>query len=397
MNNQSEIPVIGELTRAELYETACNIPTLATIVPNGGYEELSEYPITGDVDIAATTHARAEAQGAILMSSGGTTGAPKLSWLPYDLGLERQCQEWNPLDASSVLLNLFNPGRLWGSHYYMQELARISRSVVLPTGPFEQSEIPNWIEIFLRAGVNTLAGNPTTLADFAESCLVHKLNLPIRKIIWMAEPWTPQKLESIAMAFPETSLWGNYGAVETWVMGTSTQKCTPNVLHLLPEHIVECHDSGALISRKSNGWAIPLLRYNLGDRVVPSQCKCGRGRAIRVLGRIGDTVSLRSAIFRAEEILEIVRSVSGVSDAQIVLSGKTEKNTSASSITICFTTFYESRHAQLLGETVRRQLVTSFVHMASILTKYPDALHVKCVDNLIRVDRTNKTPMIIHR
>ena len=90
-------------------------------------------------------------------------------------------------------------------------------------------------------------------------------------------------------------------------------------------------------------------------------------------------------------------AVSGVSDAQIVLSGRTEKNPSASSITIYFTTFYESQHAQLLGEACTTATHHKFRSYGIYLTKYPDALHVKCVDNLIRIDRTNKTPMIMHR
>lgn len=393
-----DVPIIGELTRADLYRTASMIPTLAHDLPDAGYESLSEYPITGGVDIAAATRARAEGQGALLMSSGGTTGAPKLSWLPYDLGLARQRHTWDPLDASSVLLNLFNPGRLWGSHYYMQELARISRSVVLPTGPFDKSEMPNWVEVFQRAGVNALAGNPTTLADFADACLEHGIDLPITTIIWMAEPWAPRKLESIAAAFPQASLWGNYGAVETWVMAVSEPGCTPNVLHLLPEHMIECHDDGALISRRAEGWAVPLVRYNLKDRVVPTQCACGRDRAMRVRGRAGDTVSLRSAIFRADEVLDTVRGVPGVADAQIVLSAaSSEEETSASAMTIDFVTDGADDDIAAVSDAVRDRLVAGFVHMASIVTKYPDALHVEHVDNLTRIERTNKTPAIVRR
>jgi hypothetical protein len=394
-DTNTDVPTIGKLSEADLRLTASMIPTVAENLPDIGCDSLSEYPITGGVDIAATTRALAEGQGAILMSSGGTTGAPKLSWLPHDLGLRQQCRTWDPLDASSVLLNLFNPGRLWGSHYYMQELARISCSVVLPAGPFDKSEIPNWVEVFQRAEVNALAGNPTTLADFADACLEHGVDLPINKIIWMAEPWATRKLNSIAAAFPKASLWGNYGAVETWVMGTSKPECTPNVLHLLPGHMMECYDNGALISRRADGWAVPLLRYNLKDRVVPAHCACGGERAMRVLGRVEDTVSLRSAIFRADEVLDIVREVPDVVDAQIVLSS--EKETSASVMTIDFIADGATDDIDHVNLTVRDRLVAGFVHMASIVAKYPDALRVECVDSLIRIGRTNKTPAVVRR
>ena len=116
---------------------------------------------------------------------------------------------------------------------------------------------------------------------------------------------------------------------------------------------------------------------------------------MRVLGRVEDTVSLRSAIFRADEVLDIVREVPDVVDAQIVLSS--EKETSASVMTIDFIADGATDDIDHVNLTVRDRLVAGFVHMASIVAKYPDALRVECVDSLIRIGRTNKTPAVVRR
>jgi phenylacetate-CoA ligase len=162
--------------------------------------------------------------------------------------------------------------------------------------------------------------------------------------------------------------------------------------------MIECHDDGALISRRADGWAVPLVRYNLKDRIVPTQCECGRDRAMRVLGRAGDTVSLRSAIFHADEVLDTVRGVPGVTDAQIVLSAaSSEAETSAGSMTIDFTTDGADHAIAAVSDAVRDRLLAGFVHMASIVTKYSDALHIEHVANLTRIERTNRTPEIVRR
>ncbi|WKB35674.1 hypothetical protein QS257_19950 [Terrilactibacillus sp. S3-3] len=205
------------------------------------------------------------------MSSGGTTGKPKLTWNPYHLALGRLLQSWRPLRPGNVLLNLFNAGRMWGSHYYMQSLAEKSMCTVMPSGPYTPKEVSVWISMFKEVGLDSLAGTPTGLADFAEGVINSKESLPIKVIIWMGEPWTVYKRELIRQAFPEAELWGNYGSVESWVMGTNGPGCDETVLHLLPDQVIEPDQEGALLTRVGDGWTVPTVRYRLGDLVEPAE------------------------------------------------------------------------------------------------------------------------------
>ncbi|HIY43213.1 MAG TPA: hypothetical protein H9836_19070 [Candidatus Nocardiopsis merdipullorum] len=66
-------------------------------------------------------------------------------------------------------------------------------------------------------------------------------------------------------------------------------------------------------------------------------------------------------------------------------------------MTIDFSTDGAGHDIAQPSDAVRDHLIMGFVHLASIVTKYPDALHLEHVDNLTRNERTDKTPAIVRR
>ncbi|GAU67842.1 hypothetical protein SSP35_05_04090 [Streptomyces sp. NBRC 110611] len=368
--------------------------------------EVADLAVTGPVEIYTHTRAAAaQGTGSVLMSSGGTTGRPKLTHVPHGMGLDRLLDFWRPLRPGDVLLNLFNAGRMWGSHYYMQTLAEKSHCTVIPSGPYSPEEVAGWLEMFAEVGVTALAGTPTGLADFAQGVLdagaaagatagtsiperpVHPV-LPIRTIIWMAEPWTGNKRDLVREAFPDAGLWGNYGSVETWVMAANQPGCDETTLHLLPGQIMEPDEDGALLSRVGDGWTVPVVRYRLGDRVAPATCRCGRPDALTVLGRADDSLTLRSALFKVSELIDLVRGEPGVVEAQLRLTRSTDSARAASALTLDFTGTAEP-------EAVRARLTGEFYHLAAVARQYPDALRARRVSRLARIERTNKVPAMV--
>jgi phenylacetate-CoA ligase len=347
-----------------------------------------EFAVSGPAEIYNATRAAAADGGSVLMSSGGTTGKPKLTHLPHGMGLDRLLRTWRPLGPGNVLLNLFNAGRMWGSHYYMQTLAEKSHCTVIPSGPYPPQEVAGWLEMFKEVGLDALAGTPTGLADFAEGVLAAGETLPVKVIIWMAEPWTGDKRESVRRAFPEAGMWGNYGSVETWVMATNDPGCDETVLHLLPDQVIEPDDGGALLTRAGDGWTVPTVRYRLGDRVEAAECRCGKPDALRVVGRADDAVSLRSALFRISELLDLARKDPDVVDAQLVLTRSNDDPKAASAFTLEFTGTAEP-------ESVRERLIADFYHLAAVARQYPGAITARRVPALSRIERTNKVPAAV--
>lgn len=349
-----------------------------------------DLPVTGHAEILAVTREVARDAGSLLMSSGGTTGRPKLTYVPHHQAIGRLIKEWCPLSPDNVMLNLFNPGRMWASHYYMQTLADQSRCTVIPSGPFALEDVGRWVPMFKDVGLDTLAGTPTALADFAEGLLHAGETLPIKILIWMAEPWTEAKHCVVLEVFPDAGFWGNYGSVETYVIATNTPECDLHTLHLMPDQVIEIDDQGALLTRCGAGWTTPMIRYRLGDRIGSAQCCCGRPDALRVLGRADDSVSLRSALFSVGEVLTHARRMSGVQEAQLVLTRSNDSLRAASALTLEFTG--EADPAE-----VHSHLISEFYHLAAIHHRFPGAITAERVDKLGRIERTNKVPPAIWR
>lgn len=350
--------------------------------------ELADLPVSGPREILRVSRSAARRDGALLMSSGGTTGKPKLTYVPHHQALDRLRREWRPLRPDSVLLNLFNPGRLWGSHYYMQALAEHSECTAVPSGPYAPEEVGNWLEMFRDIGLNALAGTPTGVADFAQGVLDAGGELDIDTIIWMAEPWTDAKFETVTRAFPNAGFWANYGSVETYVIATNTPDCERDVLHLMADQVLEPDDGGALLTRTGDGWTVPVVRYRLGDRVEAASCRCGRPRALRVVGRADDSVSLRSALFSVGQVLKLAGENEGVEEAQLVLTRSEDSPKAASSLTLEFTGSADP-------ERVRGHLLEELYHLAAVAQRYPGSVITRRVERLTRVERTNKVPAVV--
>lgn len=382
--------IIGELPWEALLVQAKELATVGGAPVPDAATALADLAVTGPAEILAVSRHLSADGGAAVMSSGGTTGRPKLTFVAHHQAIDRLRTVWQPLEPGNVLLNLFTPGRLWASHYYLQTLAERSRCHVLPAGPYGPDEVADWLPIFREVGVDALAGTPTALADLAQGVLDHGVGLDVRRVIWMAEPWTPAKETTVRSAFPQARFWANYGSVETFVIATNDPDCDLSVLHLMPDQLLELDDAGALLSRTGDGWTVPTVRYRLGDRVAAASCRCGRPRALRVAGRADDAIKLYGSLFGIGEILAGVREHPGVTEAQLVLTRSPESRQSVRQLTVHFTG--DADPAQ-----VRDWLVRTWYDLPPILQTYPEAVTVDRVDRLHRVDRTNKVPPMIWR
>ncbi|WP_444900692.1 AMP-binding protein [Microbulbifer sp. VAAC004] len=379
---------IGHLDWSQLLHHARSISVQGGLSVPPNANRIEDLPISGPNEILKISKALARTKGAILMSSGGTTGNPKLAYTPFHQATQRLLQQWKPLGPGDVLLNLFNPGRLWGAHYFIQTLAEKSRAIIAPVGPFTPTETGAWLETFRKIEINALAGAPTGLADFAQGILDGNCKLNIKTIIWMAEPWTEKKFNTVRMAFPNAGFWCDYGSVETNSIAVNGPECDRDTYHLLADQLIEPNDHGALLTRIGDGWTVPVIRYRLGDLIRQATCPCGQPNALLIEGRADDDVSLCSAIFSVRNILAIAREEDGVEEAQLILTKSGETRKSASELTLAYTGITES-------DIVRKRILAEIHNLASVVKQYPGAFSTKRVERLMRVKRTNKVPPII--
>ncbi|MFA0813975.1 hypothetical protein [Microbulbifer epialgicus] len=379
---------IGHLNWHTVLSQAQKLSMLGGLRVPDSASQIEDLHISGPLEILRITYAIAERDGAILMSSGGTTGKPKLTYTPYHQATERLLKEWKPLGQGSVILNLFNPGRLWGAHYFIQTLAEKCQSISAPTGPFSPEEVTNWQQVLQEVGTNALAGAPTGLADFAQGVLDSGFNLSVDTIIWMGEPWTKAKYKTVCTAFPKAGFWCDYGSVETNSIAVNTPDCDLEKYHLLEGQVIEPCEHGALLTRCGDAWTVPLVRYRLGDLIKETTCRCGRPRALLVEGRADDDVSLCSALLSVGKILDIATREKGVMEAQLVIPKSGETRKSASALTLTFTGSADP-------EIVRNGVLVGIHNLASVVQKYPSAFTVRRVTRLRRIQRTNKVPSIV--
>ncbi|USD19613.1 AMP-binding protein [Microbulbifer variabilis] len=379
---------IGHLDWSQLLHHARSISEQGGLSVPPNANRIEDLPISGPKEILKVTKALAKTEGAILMSSGGTTGNPKLAYTPFHQATQRLLQQWKPLGPGDVLLNLFNPGRLWGAHYFIQTLAEKSRAITAPVGPFTPTETGAWLETFRKIEINALAGAPTGLADFAQGILDGNCKLNIKTIIWMAEPWTEKKFNTVRMTFPNAGFWCDYGSVETNSIAVNEPECDRDTYHLLADQLIEPDDHGALLTRIGDGWTVPVIRYRLGDLIRQATCPCGQPNALLIEGRADDDVSLCSAILSVRNILAIAREEDGVEEAQLILTKSGETRKSASELTLAYTGITEP-------DIVRKRILVEIHNLASVVQQYPGAFSTKRVERLMRVKRTNKVPPII--
>ena len=371
--------VIGTLTDADMRALGAELSEEGNPPAAWTHDELSA--------AGATLAAR---RGGFVVASGGTTGDPKIITLAPDLGVPRVLASWQPFDVGDVVLNLFPPGRLWGAHYFYNAVATHSGALAVPLGALGPPALPDWIDVIRGLGVTALAGAPNVLAGFADAMRHEGVRLGVRSIVWSGEPLTEGHLQRLAQAFPEAGLWGNYGSIETFVIGISRAACRRGVLHLLPEQRLELDDGGARLTRRGGGWPVPAWRFRLGDRLARARCSCGDADGFEVLGRADDAFKLYGGRVRTGDLLRNATAIHGVVSAQAVLYRDPEVPAAITGLVVRCT---GSRPAS----EVRAELVRSLQDLAICDRHTPGAIQVQMVDQLDVHPRTLKVRPVVWR
>lgn len=155
-----------------------------------------------------------------------------------------------------------------------------------------------------RIGPDAVVSYPSTLILLAYKNMASGTDFKVGKVFSNAEALSKRARKLISRSFG-CGLRDTYGAVET---GPIAWECEKGSMHLHSDSIIAevLDDTGAPVKQGKHGnivltplWirSMPLIRYNLGDRVrLGSKCRCGRGSHVieDIMGRSDDFVIMQS-------------------------------------------------------------------------------------------------------
>lgn len=270
--------------------------------------------------------------------TGGSTG------VPLDFLQDENYRDWGMMelqrDFEMCGYRLGDPiAFLWGSDYdarphkTMRGRLRNWATNTLYLDAFDATE-----QDYVRYGRRLAAFRPALLVGYVSSLVVlarviraHRLEgVRPRAIQSSAETLTPPQRELIEATF-RCRVFDRYGCRE---VGNIAHECDHHSgLHALEDNNVvevllegraaKAGEAGDLIVTNLHNYAMPLIRYVIGDMAVPldQRCSCGRGLPLlrEVTGRRADVIRTPSGrILHGEFFTHLFYKTTGVREFQVV-------------------------------------------------------------------------------
>lgn len=353
-------------------------------------------PLVKDDLNVALAHVRPKAKtGATwLFQSGGSTGAPKVGYAPTGFYMQGVWDRWKALDRDDVFVNAWGAGRMWGAHFLAGAYADLAGSQVIALGSVTKDEYADWLSFFRTREVTALGGTPSVLRLWFANARAAGITLPhLRKVLWLGEAWHGALDEDIAAVAPNARRWGMFGSTETWVVGTNSPQCPADSFHTLPEQLVHVGDDELLDFTTLNPEMLnPVVRYQTGDAGEFTDCPCGQGQAMRILGRRDSVVQVRGLGLHVDDIIAQVEREPGVARAQIVITSQRDR-VSTVEVLLLPGAGWENGTA----ERLRQELLSSTFTLSTAFLHDPQSFQVKAAESLIANERTGKTANFVLR
>jgi phenylacetate-CoA ligase len=263
---------------------------------------------------------------AVVLKTGGTTGAPKFAcytrqeWGDFvsDIG---QAMASNGLRNGHRVANLFYGGELYASFMLFQEsLSSVSGdSVRLPMGSGGGPE--SAYKVLADFSVEVILGTPTTICRVASHMLEKGHQLPsVEFVLFAGEPIFDDQRRLLAAAFPNVEICAAiYGSVDAGVIGRP-RRGPDQRSFLAPAHdaVLEVVDdatgepirepgrSGRLYKTDLRRRLLPIIRYPVGDRAEWVDYEAG---LYRLMGRDAEGVRIGPVSLFTEDIRSVVSSL----------------------------------------------------------------------------------------
>jgi phenylacetate-coenzyme A ligase PaaK-like adenylate-forming protein len=313
-----------------------------------------------------------ETGGSMVLSSGGTTGRPKLSWLTFDEMLRGarfhgKGYATGGIRADDCVLTFGLPGPLSADSTVLAGLS-VTGCVVIPAGSVEYTD--DLIEMAKDLGVTALLVMSSDLVQLLQRLEERDERLPgIRLVLGGGEVF-PASVRAYARR-----LLGNGDLVvrsifqtnEAGPIGYQCEHTADDVFHIQEELVyVEARDNGVgagtLIATNMDRYLSPAVRIEVGDiiELVDDGCPCGRtSRMMRVLGREERIMKVGGERFRASLLVEMLSGLGiGPHQASILV---TRDQAGRDQVALALD---ESVASPSMKTTIRERLVLAYPQLA---------------------------------
>ena len=386
--------------------------------------DLSDLPV---IDQAAfwSAHQRdrqevltAPLTGGIVLNSGGSTGAPKFSYLYEDewsSNVEISVKSFNAgLRDGDRVANLFVAGGLYASYLFATDSVRTSKADVLhlPIGYF--NALPDTARLIRELEVNVLAGVPTQILNLVEHLKEEGLaGVRMRSILYAGEGFSEPQCTYLRNLFPELEIHSaGYASVDAGAMAFADQECAPGehrvfdtatMLEIIDEEsgerIVDAGREGRVIFTSLVRRLMPIIRYPAGDRAVWLEAPEIKARKFRLLGRAEEAARVASVTIRVEDVrslLEPFRARLGVTNFQLMITTEEGRD--------CLTLRLAGSEEEAQLEAASQEILEAFAianpmleHMISVGSARRTRIIWISPQEVIHSPRTGKTLSVLER
>lgn len=288
-------------------------------------EDINRFPIIRKADLKAAgdtlISSRFNKRFLRTVHTGGTTGTP----LPLKRDLHSVCNEhafvrrqfdWAGvgmrqrcayLEGRVVKPQNSKGGRLYYFDAAMQELTLSTFHLSAQTSPLYAQAMQSY-------RTKVLIAYPSAAYVLAKGCLKNGVSLPLQCVLTTSETLDDGKKKIISEAF-NCKVFDFYGSAERVCY---IHTCEQGSYHIIPEYgLTELlpaeppnQDCCRIVATGFWNMTMPLIRYDIGDLVQPSQerCKCGRDFPVvkKILGRDGNFITTTSGQVLGASAIECI-------------------------------------------------------------------------------------------
>jgi phenylacetate-CoA ligase len=270
------------------------------------------------------------------VNTSGTTGTPLSFWLDAEALQKNYAFYARALSWAGVKISdrsvtfagrVFIPPAQDGPPYWRYNV--FNNNLLMSSYRISEATAPSYLEKLERFSPAFIDSYPSAiyaLAQFCESRAIRCGARP-RAIITSSETLLEHQRRTIERVFG-CRVYDQYGSAE---MVAFASECERGTLHLHPEYgITEVLSQGKeapmgqpgeLVCTGFQNWAMPLIRYEIGDTAVRTDaiCPCGRHFPALggIIGRIDDTIVTPDGR-HVGRLDPIFKGVSGIRETQIV-------------------------------------------------------------------------------
>ena len=302
-------------------------------------DDIKRFPILTKQDVLKAGSSIQSTKGISFLKTtgltGGTTGIPlrfqrDLFSVENEHAFVRRQWQWAGIgfrDCTAYLSGrvIVDPDKKEGDLYaydpFMKEL-------ILSTYHLSQKNVPQFIDAVRTYNVKAIVGYPTAVYYFAKCCLDCHADIRLKAALTTSETIDENMKQTIESAF-HCRVFDFYGAAERVCY---IFMCNRGRYHIIPEYGLtelipleeeEYRGYSKIVATGFWNLAMPLIRYDTGDVLKPSDESCDCGREFPVVqsiqGRTGDIIRTVSGKYFAPTLFaSISKGSHNILELQII-------------------------------------------------------------------------------